>query len=46
MSTAGLAKAQLERMHQVLSGYVDRKELPGLVALVSRHDDVHVALAR
>jgi hypothetical protein len=29
-------------MHQVLSGYVERKEMPGLVALVSRHDDVHV----
>src|SRR5947207_8816384 len=42
MSTAGLPKARLERMHQVLSGYVERKEMPGLVALVSRHDDVHV----
>jgi CubicO group peptidase (beta-lactamase class C family) len=29
-------------MHQVLSGYVERKELPGLVALVNRHEDVHV----
>jgi len=29
-------------MHQVLSGYVERKEFPGLVALVSCHDDVHV----
>src|SRR6267154_1393056 len=42
MSTAGLSKSRLERMHQVLSGYVERKEIPGLVALVSRHDDVHV----
>ncbi|HMJ60997.1 MAG TPA: serine hydrolase domain-containing protein [Bryobacteraceae bacterium] len=42
MSNAGLWKPRLERMHQVLSGYVERKELPGLVALVSRHDDVHV----
>jgi CubicO group peptidase (beta-lactamase class C family) len=34
-------------MHQVLSGYVGRQDLPGLVALVSRHDDVHVeALGR
>jgi len=38
----GLSKSRLERMHQVLSGYVERKEMPGLVALVSRHDDVHV----
>jgi len=29
-------------MRQVLSGYVERKEMPGLVALVSRHDDLHV----
>ena len=29
-------------MHQVLSGYVEREEMPGLVALVSHHDDVHV----
>jgi CubicO group peptidase (beta-lactamase class C family) len=42
MSTAGLSKPRLERMHQVLSGYVERKQMPGLVALVSHHDDVHV----
>jgi CubicO group peptidase (beta-lactamase class C family) len=29
-------------MHRVLSGYVQRQEMPGLVALVSYHDDVHV----
>ena len=29
-------------MHRVLSGYVERNEMPGLVALVSHHDDVHV----
>ena len=38
----GLSKPRLERMHRVLSGYVERGELPGLVALVSRHDDVHI----
>ncbi len=42
MSTAGLSKSRLERTHQVLSGYVERKEMPGLVALVSHHDDIHV----
>jgi CubicO group peptidase (beta-lactamase class C family) len=36
------SKPRLERMHQVLSGYIDRKEMPGLVALVSHQDDVHV----
>jgi CubicO group peptidase (beta-lactamase class C family) len=43
MSTAGLSKPRLERMDRVLSGYVERGEMPGLVALVSRGDDVHVA---
>jgi CubicO group peptidase (beta-lactamase class C family) len=42
MSYVGLSKWRLERMHQVLSGYVERKEMPGLVALISHHDDVHV----
>jgi CubicO group peptidase (beta-lactamase class C family) len=42
MSTAGLSKSRLDRMHQVLSGFIERKDMPGLVALVSHHDDVHV----
>jgi CubicO group peptidase (beta-lactamase class C family) len=42
MNTTGLVKSRLERMHHVLSGYVERQEMPGLVALVSHHDDVHV----
>src|SRR5436309_14590841 len=33
---------RLELLREVLSGYVERKEMPGLVALVSHHDDVHV----
>jgi CubicO group peptidase (beta-lactamase class C family) len=42
MGPAGLSKPRLERMHAVLSGYVDRRELPGLLALVCRDDDLHV----
>ncbi|HEX7158227.1 MAG TPA: serine hydrolase domain-containing protein [Edaphobacter sp.] len=42
MSTAGLSKPRLERMNRVLCGHVGRRELPGLVALVSRDDDVHI----
>jgi CubicO group peptidase (beta-lactamase class C family) len=38
----GLSKPRLERLHQALSGYVERHEMPGMVALVSHHDDVHV----
>ena len=39
---AGLSKLRLDQMHQVLSGHIERKEMPGLVSLVSHHDDVHV----
>lgn len=42
MNTTGLAKSRLERMHHILSGYVERQGLPGLVALVCHHDDVYV----
>jgi hypothetical protein len=35
MGAAGLSKPRLDRMHQVLSGFIERKEMPGLVALVS-----------
>jgi len=42
MSTAGLSKPRLERMRQVLSGHIEQKNMPGLVALVSHHHDVHV----
>src|SRR6185295_18906510 len=39
---AGLVKSGLERMHRVLAGHTERRDIPGLVALVARHDDVHV----
>ena len=39
--SASLLKSRLEHMHEVLSGYVERKDMPGLVALVSRDDNVH-----
>ena len=42
MSTTGFSRSRLERMHELLSGHVEREELPGLVALVSHHDHVHV----
>ena len=42
MIGGGLSKPRLERMRQVLAGYVERNEMPGLVTLVSRHDEVHV----
>ena len=42
MSTAGLYKVRLGRMHEVMAGYVERGEVPGLVTLVSRRGEVHV----
>lgn len=45
MSTTGLCKSRLQQMHRVLSGYVERQDVPGLVALVSHGDDVHMESA-
>jgi len=42
MSIGGLSKARLGRMHDVMAGFVERGELPGLVTLVSRRGEVHV----
>jgi CubicO group peptidase (beta-lactamase class C family) len=42
MSTGGLSKERLGRMHDVMAGYVERGEVPGLVTLVSRRGEVHV----
>ncbi len=42
MSTGGLSKARLGRMHDVMAGYIERGDVPGLVTLVSRRGEVHV----
>ena len=42
MSTGGLSKVRLGRMHEVMAGYVERGEVPGLVTLVSRRGEAHV----
>jgi CubicO group peptidase (beta-lactamase class C family) len=42
MSTGGLSRARLVRMHDVMASYVERGEVPGLVTLVSRRGEVHV----
>ncbi len=41
-SSAGLSAARLERLHTVMAGYIDRGEVPGLVAVVARHGEAHV----
>jgi len=40
--TSGLSKTRLERMHDVMAGYIDRGQVPGLVALVSRAGELHL----
>ncbi len=42
MSTGGLSRKRLDRMHDVMAGYVERGEVPGLATLVSRRGEVHV----
>lgn len=42
MSTGGLSEARLRRMHDVMTGYVERGDVPGIVTLVSRRGEVHV----
>ncbi|HUZ74008.1 MAG TPA: serine hydrolase domain-containing protein [Stellaceae bacterium] len=42
MSTGGLSKQRLGRLHDVMAGYVARGEVPGIVALVCRRGEVHV----
>ncbi len=42
MSIGGLSKARLGRMHDVMAGHVERGQVPGLVTLVSRRDEVRV----
>src|SRR3989449_6062438 len=42
MSAGGLSRARLGRMHDVMAGYVERGDVPGLVTLVSRRGEVHV----
>lgn len=42
MSTGGFSPARLGRVHDVMTGYVERGEVPGVVTLVSRRGETHV----
>jgi len=42
MSSAGLSKTRLGRLRDVMAGFVERGEVPGLVALISRRGETHV----
>jgi CubicO group peptidase (beta-lactamase class C family) len=38
----GLSGSRLRRMHDVMAGYVDRGDVPGMVTVISRHGETHV----
>jgi CubicO group peptidase (beta-lactamase class C family) len=40
--TKGLSKERLARMHDIMAGYVERGEVPGMVTLVSRQGEARV----
>jgi CubicO group peptidase (beta-lactamase class C family) len=42
MSTGGLSRVRLARVHDVMAGYVERGEVPGLVTAISRRGELHV----
>jgi CubicO group peptidase (beta-lactamase class C family) len=42
MAQSGLTTSGIARLHRVLSGHIEHGDLPGLVALIARNDDVHV----
>jgi hypothetical protein len=42
MNTAALSSTRLGRMHAILTAYVERGELPGIVTLVSRRGETRV----
>jgi CubicO group peptidase (beta-lactamase class C family) len=43
MSASGLSPARLRRLDEVLARHVESGDMPGLVALVARRGEVHVA---
>jgi CubicO group peptidase (beta-lactamase class C family) len=42
MTIGGFSRARLGKMHTVMAGYVERGELPGIVTLLARKEEVHV----
>ena len=42
LTPGGLSTQRLGRLHDVMAGYVERGEVPGVVTLVSRRGEVHV----
>ncbi|MFE9692743.1 serine hydrolase domain-containing protein [Micromonospora sp. NPDC005806] len=45
MSVGGLSKERLARVGEVMGGYVERDEVPGVVTLIARGGEVHAGAA-
>src|SRR5579883_3118554 len=41
MSNAALSRTRLARMHDVMAGYVERGEVPGIVTLIARRGEIY-----
>src|SRR5262245_7450849 len=42
MRISGFSEARIDRMHDVMAGYVARGAIPGAVTLLARHGEVYV----
>ena len=42
MNSGGLSKDRLSRLHEVMASHVEQGQIPGVVTLLARLDDVHV----
>jgi len=42
MSSSGLSKSRLGRMHEIMARYVEQREVAGVLTLISRRDEVYV----
>jgi CubicO group peptidase (beta-lactamase class C family) len=46
LTTGGMSKARLGRLHEAIAGYVERGEVPGIVTRVSRRNDLPGSVGR
>jgi len=42
MTTNKLNKARVADLHMTMTGYVERGDIPGIVTLIGRGDEIHV----
>jgi CubicO group peptidase (beta-lactamase class C family) len=42
MKNGGLSSKRLSKMHNVMAGYVERREVPGIISIINRNGETHV----